>query len=78
MERQEHENAWQQRDDSATVPYHRMMDGLSSDSDDIFNEKVTDKIDEINQSQLQKYSALDALTSPQTYNIANAQLTGST
>ena len=32
------------------APYSRMLDEMSSDSNDIFNDKVTDKIDELNQS----------------------------
>jgi hypothetical protein len=46
------------------------LDGISSDSDDIFNDKVTDKIDEINASQKNKYAALDNLTSPE--NLLNS------
>ncbi len=58
------------------------MDALSSDSDDIFNDKVTDKIDEINASQKNKYAALDNLTSPDALlnsdGKIDAQNTGST
>lgn len=52
LEHQEYQNAYQREGEfgMGAVPYSRMMDGLSSDSDDIFNEKATDKIDEINQS----------------------------
>ena len=35
------------------------MDDVSDDSDDIFNDKVTEKIDKLNQSSEQKFSALD-------------------
>lgn len=52
LEHQEYQNAYQREGEFgvSSIPYSRMMDGLSSDSDDIFNEKATDKIDEINQS----------------------------
>ena len=32
---------------------------MSDDSDDPFNDKVTEKIDKLNQSQENKFSALD-------------------
>ena len=59
------------------------MDGISSDEDDIFNDKVTDKIDEINAIQKNKHSALDKLTSPDNLLLTSgskleAQHTGST
>ena len=41
------------------------MDDISEDSDDIFNDKVTDRLDEMNQSDAKKFSALDKLSSPQ-------------
>ena len=37
---------------------------MSDDSNDPFNDKVTEKIDELNQSSEHKFSALDQLTSP--------------
>ena len=42
-----------------------IMDDISEDSDDIFNDKVTDRLDEMNQSDAKKFSALDKLSSPQ-------------
>ena len=43
------------------------MDDFSDDSDDIFNDKVTDKIDEINKAEAEKFAALDKLTSPDNF-----------
>ena len=40
------------------------MDDISSDSEDIFNDKVTDKLDEITKNDAKKFAALDKLTSP--------------
>ena len=56
------------------------MDDVSDDSDDIFNDKVTEKIDKLNQSSEQKFSALDQLTSPSNFIQASSmnQNTGST
>lgn len=56
------------------------MDDVSDDSDDIFNDKVTEKIDKLNQSSEQKFSALDQLTSPSNFIQASQlnQNTGST
>ena len=53
LEHQQYSSAYQRQDDEAMgcgAPYSRMLDEMSSDSDDIFNDKVTDKIDELNQS----------------------------
>jgi len=48
------------------------MDEISSDSDDIFNDKVTDKLDEMTKNENKKFAALDKLTSPD--NLYNAGL----
>ena len=40
------------------------MDDISEDSDDIFNDKVTQRIDDLNKSEAKKFAALDTLTSP--------------
>lgn len=50
------------------------MDEISSDSDDIFNDKVTDKLDEMTKNENKKFAALDKLTSPD--NLYNAGLLG--
>lgn len=53
---------------------------MSDDSNDPFNDKVTAKIDELNERSEKKFSALDQLTSPQGFVTAAARMqnTGST
>lgn len=49
-------------DGEGEAPYARgirMDDVMSDDSNDPFNDKVTAKIDEMNKSSEQKFSALD-------------------
>ncbi len=70
-------------EEALNFSHTRQMDGISSDEDDIFNDKVTDKIDEINAIQKNKHSALDKLTSPDNLLLSSgskleAQHTGST
>jgi len=43
------------------------LDELSSDSDDIFNDRVTDKLDEMNKAEAMKNSVLDNLSTPQKF-----------
>ena len=58
-----------------------IMDDISEDSDDIFNDKVTQRIDDLNKSEAKKFAALDSLTSPENLNSAaglSEQVTGAT
>ena len=48
-----------------------IMDDISEDSDDIFNDKVTQRIDELNKSEAKKFAALDTLTSPGNFDPAS-------
>ena len=56
------------------------MDDISEDSDDIFNDKVTERLDELNKSEAKKSSALDQLASPENFTaiIQGEQGTGPT
>ena len=47
-----------------------IMDDISEDSDDIFNDKVTQRIDELNKSEAKKFAALDSLASPGNFDPA--------
>lgn len=41
-----------------------ILGDVSSDSEDIFNDRITDKLDQFNKSEAMKVSAVDQLTSP--------------
>jgi len=68
LEAADYHNAYERQQDVGNMvggmTSYAGLDEISSDSDDIFNDRVTDKLDEMNKQEAMKFSVLDNMGTP--------------